>query len=268
MDPSPVLYADLDSLTHLRKDLSAFSSPIRDYTPILPLQSQQLPMECIDGSLEYRNTANGDSLCIGQSSPAEMDYGVGSDIPRYLTLLPPIDLNYHQFIPTADKHEDASHKPLFENINEKNGHNATFQRYNKKPIATHSRRSSRSSNKLTSDESGIDKRERNRMAASKCRKKQKLANSELQERARVMSEQHNYLVAHKASLELKMINLKNELLLHGSCGCEPITDYLMQAAKKFVKGREDGMREMREMERREEPHERPHSTTARDPRIL
>ncbi|KAI0838732.1 hypothetical protein F5Y06DRAFT_42688 [Hypoxylon sp. FL0890] len=191
-------------------------------------------MEFIDASLEYQGTLNGGGSCIGQDSLADSGYGVSSDnIPAYLALS--VDLQYPRPGLTSEDHNDAIPEPH----GYKHEDESMIKREKGKSPMTHSRRSSRSSNKLTSDESGLDKRERNRMAAYKCRKKQKLANSELQERARVMGEQHNYLIAHKASLESELINLKNELLLHGSCGCEPITDYLMQAARRFVKGREE-----------------------------
>ncbi|KAI0137913.1 hypothetical protein F4776DRAFT_92340 [Hypoxylon sp. NC0597] len=233
MDRSSSSCVDPERLIQIPENTTAYSSLIHDCGPRLPFHSQQ-PMEFIDASLECQRTANDADPCIGQDSLADSGYGESPDIPRYLTL--PVDLQYQSTISTS---EDLSHaSPKLRDL--KYEDEMIFKRESGRPIMSHSRRSSRSSNKLTSDESGIDKRERNRIAAYKCRKKQKLANYELQERARIMSEQHNYLIAHKASLESEMINLKNELLLHGNCGCEPITDYLMQAARKFVRGREEG----------------------------
>ncbi|KAI1798931.1 hypothetical protein F4811DRAFT_144941 [Daldinia bambusicola] len=265
MDPSYDLAMDTDSPAQLRENLSTFSSPIHDCAPILSFHPQQLPMEFLDGSSEYQKTANGDSLCIEQDSLADTGYVAGPALPRYLTM--PIDLNYQQIVSATEDHNNAIQTSQSEKDNEKYNVDDIFKKGNTKPVVVNSRRSSRSSNKFTSDESGIDKRERNRMAASKCRKKQKLANSELQEKARIMSEQHNYLIAHKASLESEMINLKNELLMHGSCGCEPISDYLMQAARKFVKGREEGLQGMQKTSD-EELRERPPSSTAREPCLL
>ncbi|KAI1140289.1 hypothetical protein F5Y05DRAFT_312221 [Hypoxylon sp. FL0543] len=226
-----------EQLIQLPNHTEAYSSLIHNSTPELAFHPQQ-PMEFIDTSLEYHGTTNGTSSCTGQESLADSGYGASPEIPRYLAM--PVDLlEFPRPGMTPEDHNDATARPpelKHEDV-------PTLKREKGRPVMTHSRRSSRSSNKLTSDESGLDKRERNRMAAYKCRKKQKLANNELQERARIMSEQHNYLVAHKASLESEMINLKNELLLHGTCGCEPITDYLMQSARRFVKGREEGLQD-------------------------
>ncbi|OTA91219.1 hypothetical protein M434DRAFT_32917 [Hypoxylon sp. CO27-5] len=228
MDHSFESCVDPEQLIQLLDETTAYSSPE------LPFHPPQQPMEFIAASLECQRTAIGADSCIGQSSLADSGYGESPEIAGYST--PPVDLQYQQGIPAPGEHNNTFPRPR----NYKNEDDTIFKRENSMHIMAHSRRSSRSSNKLTSDESGLDKRERNRMAAYKCRKKQKLANNELQERARIMTEQHNYLMAHKASLESEMISLKNELLLHGSCGYEPITDYLMQAARKFVKGREEG----------------------------
>ncbi|KAI1481191.1 hypothetical protein F4774DRAFT_60735 [Daldinia eschscholtzii] len=265
MNPSHDPVMNTDSPAQLRQSLSSFSSPIHDRAHILSFHPQQLPMEFLDGSSEYQQATNGDNLCIDQDSLADTGYIAGSDLPRYLAL--PIDPNYQQIVSAPEDHNNVIQTSQLENDNEKYDGDAILKKDYKKPAVTTSRRSSRSSNKLTSDESGIDKRERNRMAASKCRKKQKLAHSELQEKARLMNEQHNYLIAHKASLESEMINLKNELLMHGSCGCEPISDYLMQAARKFVKGREEGVQGMQQ-KTTDELRERLPSSTAREPCIL
>ncbi|KAI0377264.1 hypothetical protein F5Y04DRAFT_291900 [Hypomontagnella monticulosa] len=191
-----------------------------------PFQPQPVPMGLMGGSMGCEIATNGMSPCLSQDSPAGSAYGVDSDIPRYLM---PIDF---QCQPTIQNRRFGG----------SDNNDAAFKLENERRLIAHSRRSSRSSNKLTSDESGVDKRERNRMAASKCRKKQKLANNELQERARIMEQHHNYLMAHKASLESETLNLKNQLLLHGGCDSEPISTYLMQAAKKFAQGQEEDVR--------------------------
>ncbi|KAI0108147.1 hypothetical protein F4814DRAFT_454991 [Daldinia grandis] len=263
MDPSSESYVNPKLLVQLQKDLSAFPSHMHDCVPILPFHTPQPLMELMDSSLGFQTTPNTDGLRIDQDGHADIDYCVGPNITKYLTL--PIDLDYQQTGSTREDRNDTIQKPHFGGNNKKHKVDMVLKGETIKPVASHSRRSSRSSNKLTSDESGIDKRERNRMAASKCRKKQKLANSELQERARIMSEQHNYLVAHKVSLESEMISLKNELLIHGSCGCEPITDYLMQAAKRFVRGREEGVHGM---EKAKGIHEQPPYTAAREACML
>ncbi|EPE05189.1 bzip transcription factor [Ophiostoma piceae UAMH 11346] len=60
-------------------------------------------------------------------------------------------------------------------------------------------------------------RERNRVAATKCRAKSKAAVSKLEEEERLMSDQRQSLVAQKSALVDEMLNLREQLLLHGSC---------------------------------------------------
>ncbi|KAI0885741.1 uncharacterized protein GGS22DRAFT_161846 [Annulohypoxylon maeteangense] len=191
-------------------------------------QPQPLPMEFTDSSLEYHQAANNVNPYDGQGSLAD------PDISRYMTLLG--DLHFQQSSPIHEYRNDESQKPA--GGGSKNHHENGMPSLKQEDITmmTHSRRSSRSSNKLTGDESSLEKRERNRKAANKCRRKQKQANKELKEKAQIMDEQHNSLASHKALLESEVIELKNELLIHAACGCEPISNYLMQAAKNYAMG--------------------------------
>ncbi|KAI1459192.1 hypothetical protein F4805DRAFT_421831 [Annulohypoxylon moriforme] len=216
-------------LTQAPDDITVYSFTTYDCTPEPPFQPQPSPMEFTDNSLEYHQTTSSVDPYASQGSLAD------PDISRYITL--PEDLHYQPPFPIPEERNDES-TPEPAKVSNNNHHETNIViKQEGTPIPTHSRRSSRSSNKLTSDESSLEKRERNRKAANKCRKKQKLANEELKERARVMDEQHNYLVSHKALLESEMLELKNQLLIHGACGCEPISNYLIQAANNYANGR-------------------------------
>lgn len=196
-------------------------------------------MEPLDDPLNSYKPANPDGSDISpNSSLADSGYGAGPDMSNYFML--PTDSDCQETTQAAADNSVEIQEPRFEQVESRRAEDLVFQLGEEKPIPTFSRRSSGASNKSTptSDEPGTEKRERNRMAASKCRKKQKLANNVLQERAGIITEQHTFLMAHKASLESEMIGLRNELLLHGTCGDEPISAYLMQTARDFVKGRE------------------------------
>ncbi|KAH9906679.1 hypothetical protein F4778DRAFT_778133 [Xylariomycetidae sp. FL2044] len=91
-----------------------------------------------------------------------------------------------------------------------------------------------SASKEKKPDEATDKRLRNRLAASKCRRKQKSAHTDLEKKARQMSEDHKLLLAHKNALEMEMLDLKNEVLLHGGCNCDSINGYLGRAAKRFA----------------------------------
>ncbi|ROW08542.1 hypothetical protein VPNG_06193 [Cytospora leucostoma] len=82
-----------------------------------------------------------------------------------------------------------------------------------------------------------DLRARNRRAATKCRAKAKAATAELEATEREMELKHQELSAQATSLQDEVLALKNELLLHGNCDCEPIQQYLTNAAKNIIGGR-------------------------------
>ncbi|KAI1394555.1 hypothetical protein F4819DRAFT_262916 [Hypoxylon fuscum] len=221
----------------LQEDMIAHSPSTLNYSPEPLFQPHALLPEFIDSPLGCERPADDTTQCtFNQNNLANSTYEADSDISKYLTL--PIGIHPQGADGTTEYHNDATQRLRFKNRNHAYEEDKP-QGENETSFVTYSRRSSRSSNKITSDESGVDKRARNRMAAYKCRKKQKIANQGLQERARIIDEQHNYLMAHKASLESEMIDLKNALLIHGGCGCQTISDYLVQAANKFVNGRDD-----------------------------
>ncbi|KAI1084993.1 hypothetical protein F5B20DRAFT_123300 [Whalleya microplaca] len=224
-----------------------------DHCVELPHQLQRSPMRSKDYPLESLEPNDFTRPCMGLDNSDGLNYRESLDRSKYLSLSS--DFEYPDIGLPTNGHNDTTQKGQYRGHygNYHEGGKIKPKRDDRDPTTTtttaRSRRSSgSSSSRGHSDGSssssggggGVDKRERNRMAASKCRRKQKQANNELQEKARLMSEQHGYLTTYKSSLQSEMIALKNELLLHGSCGCEPITDYLVQAAKKVVNVNADG----------------------------
>jgi len=76
-------------------------------------------------------------------------------------------------------------------------------------------------------------RERNRLAAHKCRQKSKLNAEDLQQKERELAEQHRCLSEHVQFLRNEVLNLKNEVLRHGTCDCELISEYIARAAQSL-----------------------------------
>jgi len=70
--------------------------------------------------------------------------------------------------------------------------------------------------------------ERNRVAASKCRERKKVFNSELEERSRVMGAENAFLKATEAALRHELLDLKYKCLEHSDCDCKEIRDYMKQ----------------------------------------
>lgn len=74
-------------------------------------------------------------------------------------------------------------------------------------------------------------RERNRVAANKCREKAKVKAEVLQEQERELSKKHQYLVEQVQSLKSEVLDLKNEIIRQGNCSCKLMSEYITKAAR-------------------------------------
>jgi len=79
-----------------------------------------------------------------------------------------------------------------------------------------------------------DQRERNRIAATKCRVRSKAAVKHLEIHERAMSDSHNKLVAERDELRIHVLDLRELLLQHGNCGCELVRTYVQNAARRIA----------------------------------
>ncbi|KAF3908517.1 hypothetical protein ABW21_db0205794 [Orbilia brochopaga] len=76
--------------------------------------------------------------------------------------------------------------------------------------------------------------ERNRIAASKCRKKKKIMNQRLEEKSRLLIQQNRFLSATVSKLRSDVLRLKQIVLTHHGCGNAPIEQYLQQESEKYL----------------------------------
>ncbi|RYP80658.1 hypothetical protein DL769_002340 [Monosporascus sp. CRB-8-3] len=76
-------------------------------------------------------------------------------------------------------------------------------------------------------------RERNRIAAHKCRQKNRQNVEELQQQERDLAQQNKYLNAHLNHLKDEVLGLRNEILNHGNCDCELIQNYIAETARNL-----------------------------------
>jgi hypothetical protein len=82
----------------------------------------------------------------------------------------------------------------------------------------------------------VTTRERNRIAASKCRRKKRLEEKDMEEMRRSL-ELHNAILQDTASnLREEVLSLKNEILRHGTCDFPPIQNYVLAAASQIHGG--------------------------------
>ncbi|KAK7990374.1 hypothetical protein PG990_014654 [Apiospora arundinis] len=75
-------------------------------------------------------------------------------------------------------------------------------------------------------------REKNRIAASKCRRKKKDEEHVLEGRRRMLHVQNTILVDSATSLRAELLSLKHEILRHGTCDFQPINSYIATAAAR------------------------------------
>lgn len=75
---------------------------------------------------------------------------------------------------------------------------------------------------------------KNRAAAAKYRNKRKDKAKRLEAIMEKVQAKHLLLSANAATLKDKVLELKNEILKHSSCNCDPITAYIQNAASRFV----------------------------------
>ncbi len=74
-------------------------------------------------------------------------------------------------------------------------------------------------------------RERNRVAAHKCRQKAKQSMSDLQIQERELSKHNRMLQDHAGCLRDEILDLKNEILRHSGCDSDIIQNYIARAAR-------------------------------------
>ncbi|KAI0468297.1 hypothetical protein F4859DRAFT_210903 [Xylaria cf. heliscus] len=83
------------------------------------------------------------------------------------------------------------------------------------------------------------KRNRNRLAAAKCRKKAKRGVDDLQQRERDLLRENKMLNAEAGLLRDEVLRLKSEILRHSNCDNDYIHHYIQRAAKQVGAQSED-----------------------------
>ncbi|KAI1176847.1 hypothetical protein F4777DRAFT_235516 [Nemania sp. FL0916] len=75
-------------------------------------------------------------------------------------------------------------------------------------------------------------RERNRVAARKCRQRARQNVAGLQQREKELSQQNRALLGYVGSLREEILDLKNEILRHSECDSGVIQEYIANAARR------------------------------------
>ena len=76
--------------------------------------------------------------------------------------------------------------------------------------------------------------QRNRLAASKCRKKSKEKNEIMLEQEKELEQKHQLLKSCVDSLRDEVLDLREELLKHAHCDCEPIQHHIAKSIRAVM----------------------------------
>ncbi|KAI7876614.1 hypothetical protein K492DRAFT_210256 [Lichtheimia hyalospora FSU 10163] len=76
--------------------------------------------------------------------------------------------------------------------------------------------------------------ERNRLAASKCRQKKKQWVQDLENKSEQVVKKNQELHSMLAGLREECLQLRNELLAHGNCGCSLVQTYLRRSSAELT----------------------------------
>ncbi|KAI1471872.1 uncharacterized protein F4812DRAFT_197056 [Daldinia caldariorum] len=80
----------------------------------------------------------------------------------------------------------------------------------------------------------VQKLEKNRVAASKCREKKKRETENLQTRAKTLTAERKALKFMADALREEVIELRTEILKHGMCDCQVIQKYITESARNIA----------------------------------
>ncbi|KAK4077308.1 transcriptional regulator family: bZIP [Purpureocillium lilacinum] len=86
----------------------------------------------------------------------------------------------------------------------------------------------------STDLKALQARERNRIAADKCRSRRRQEEDRLKSKHNDLERQHRKLSGTLSDLMAEIYVLKNMLVEHGSCDCRLIQDYLKESASEWV----------------------------------
>lgn len=84
------------------------------------------------------------------------------------------------------------------------------------------------------DLKALQARERNRIAADKCRSRRRQEEDKLKSKHNNLEQQHRKLSGALSDVMEEIYVLKNMLVQHGSCDCRLIQDYLKESASEWV----------------------------------
>jgi len=218
--------------------------PTYDFHPISPTA---LDSGSMFADHDMSMNVNSGNMWGGVPQPA-LDGGLekllnnyGTTMERYGQVTPPDDAIMHGMSKSSSKRADSGASGI--EVDETSSMSPRSSMSNKRPSVKSSQKS-RKESRVSEDGVAGDKkdkyREKNRVAAAKCRAKKKEHTDSLEDTYRTQSAMNTALKQTEKSLRDELSYWRTQALQHTFCSCHPIQEYNMRKAQSMAFGNNYG----------------------------
>ena len=161
----------------------------------------------------------------------------GSSMERFGQVTPPDDASMHGMSKSSSKRADSGASGI--EIDDASSMSPRSSKSNKRPSVRSSQKSRKESRTSDDGVAGDKKdkyREKNRVAAAKCRAKKKEHTDSLEDTYRTQSAMNTALKQTEKSLRDELSYWRTQALQHTFCNCHPIQEYNMRKAQSMAFG--------------------------------
>lgn len=161
----------------------------------------------------------------------------GTTTERYGQVTPPDDANMHEMTKSFGKRVDSGVSGM--EVDDASSMSPRSSMSNKRPSVRSSQKSRKESRTSDDGLAGDKKdkyREKNRVAAAKCRAKKKEHTDQLEDTYRTQSAMNSALKQTEKSLRDELSYWRTQALQHTFCNCHPIQEYNMKKAQSMAFG--------------------------------
>ena len=196
-----------------------------------------------DHNMSHQMNVNPGNMWGGVSQPA-LDGGLekllnnyGASMERFGQVTPPEDANTHGRSKSSSKRADSGASGI--EVEDASSMSPRSSMSNKRPSVRSSQKSRKESRTSDDGVAGDKKdkyREKNRVAAAKCRAKKKEHTDSLEDTYRTQSAMNTALKQTEKSLRDELSYWRTQALQHTFCSCHPIQEYNLRKAQSMAFG--------------------------------
>lgn len=215
--------------------------PTYDFHPISPTALDRTPM--FGDDMSHQMNANPGNMW-GSVPQTALDGGLekllnnyGGTMERFGQVTPPEDANMHGRSKSSSKRADSGASGI--EVDDPSSMSPRSSMSSKRPSVRSSQKSRKESRTSDDGVAGDKKdkyREKNRVAAAKCRAKKKEHTDSLEDTYRTQSAMNSALKQTEKSLRDELSYWRTQALQHTFCSCHPIQEYNMRKAQSMAFG--------------------------------